>query len=287
MDIINKIICADVIEALKQVPENTVALTVTSPPYNVNIDYQNRDDNQPYREYISWLKNIFIEVYRSTKIGGRCCINIDAMTNRQDDKDQEKVRCIYAHIYNFMTEIGWLFRDEICWYKQNGVGKATAWGSYLCCSDPKIIRNHEYVLVFSKGQWRLDGDPELSDMTKEEWSKYIYSTWFITPETTKRGNHPAPFCEELVRRLVKLFSYRNDVVLDIFNGSGTSTMVAASLHRQYIGIDNVREYCDYAERRTQQAFSEALQQEMLEPFVSRSQQIKQEKSLLDKDVNIL
>lgn len=275
----NKIICADVLEGLKQVPDDSVSLIVTSPPYNLKIDYKNREDNQPYTEYLNWLKQIFLECNRTLKQGGRLAINIDAMTNRQDDKDQEYVRCIYAHLYNMMNEIGLLFRTEICWYKQNAVGRATAWGSYLSCSNPCIRRNHEYILVWSKGQWQLEGDSELSDMTKDEFHQWTLSTWFISPETRNRGNHPVPYPEELVRRLVKLFSYRNDSILDPFNGSGTTTAVAASLMRRYIGIDNVKEYCEYAERRTAKALSDQKQLEIMDSYEPRSVRMQNEPSV--------
>jgi|2_EtaG_2_1085320.scaffolds.fasta_scaffold00063_28 DNA modification methylase len=249
MNILNTIINKDVLDGLKDISDETVALTVTSPPYNLKIDYDSIEDDQPYADYLVWLKEVFSEVYRVTKHGGRCAINIDAMTNRQDDKDQEYVRCIYAHLYNLMKEIGWKFRTEICWYKQNAVGKQTAWGSWVSCSNPTIRRTHEYILVFSKGDWKLEGDSELSDMTKDEFCEYTLSTWFISPETRKMAGHPATYPEELVKRLVKLFSYRDDVVLDPFNGSGTTTYVATKFARQYIGIDVSEDYCQYARER--------------------------------------
>ena len=251
----DKIILRDVIDGLQMVNTDTVALTVTSPPYCVGINYTDRDDNQPYQEYLDWLKKVFTEVYRATKPGGRCVINIDAMTNRQDDKDQEYTRCIYAHLYNLMKEIGWKFRTEIAWYKQNAVGRQTAWGSYASCSNPIVRRTHEYILVWSKGQWNLEGDSELSDMTKEEFCEYTLSTWFIPPETRNMGGHPVPFPEKLVERIIKLYSYRGDTVLDCFNGSGTTTYVAKALGRSYIGIDNSVDYCKYARERLDSADS--------------------------------
>jgi len=217
-NVINKIICADVMDGLKMIPDGIVDLTCSSPPYCLKQPYANSNDDQPYQDYLKWLKNVFAQVYLATKSGGRCAINIDAMTNRQEDKDQEYVRCIYAHLYQLMVEIGWKFRTEICWSKQNAVGKATAWGSYCSASNPVIRRNHEYILVFSKDKWVLDGDNELSDMTKEEFCEYTLSTWFIRPETRNLAGHPCVYPEELVKRIVKLFSYRDSVILDPFNG---------------------------------------------------------------------
>jgi len=246
---INTINNKDVLDGLKEISDEVVALTFSSPPYNLKICYDSTEDDQPYEDYLIWLKSVFKEVYRVTRYGGRCVINIDAMTNRQEDKDQEYVRCIYAHLYNLMKEIGWKFRTEICWYKQNAVGKQTAWGSWLSCSDPIIRRTHEYLLVFSKGDWKLDGDNDLSDMTKDEFCEYTLSTWFISPETRKIAGHPASFPEKLAKRVIKLFSYRGDLVLDPFNGSGTTTYMAKRLARNYIGIDISEDYCKFAEER--------------------------------------
>ena len=248
-DVVNKIHCIDVLDGLIDIPDDLVSLTVSSPPYNVSIKYGDHEDNMPYQEYLDWLKKVFTEVYRVTKNGGRIAINIDAMTNRQDDKDQEYVRAIYPHLYNLMKEIGWKFRTEICWYKQNAVGRKTAWGSYNSCSNPVIRRNHKYTLVWSKGDWKLDGDKNLCDLVPEEFQKWTLSTWFIQPETKNLGGHPVPFSQKLVKRIIKLFSYKNDIILDPFNGSGTTTCVAQKLERRYIGIDNNEDYCQYARDR--------------------------------------
>jgi len=246
-EVVNKIICCDVLEGLKKIPDGIVSLIVSSPPYNVGKNYTNNNDNLTYENYLFWLKGIFIECKRVLKTGGRMAINIDAMAS--DERDKEYSRCIYAHLYNMMKEIGMLFRTEICWYKQNASGNATCWGSYLSCSSPTIRRNHEYILIFSKDSWRLEGNNELSDMTKEEFEQYTLSTWIIQPERKKNGDHPATFPEELAKRLIKLFSYREDIVLDMFSGSGTTPYMARKLGRKYIGIDNSKEYCDFAEQR--------------------------------------
>jgi len=245
----NKIICGDCLDLLKQVPDDVVSLTITSPPYNLSIKYGTHSDNLPYSKYLVWLKNIFSEIFRVTKNGGRVAINIDAMTNRQDDKDDEYIRPIYAHLYNLMKEIGWKFRTEICWYKQNAVGRKTAWGSWLSPSNPIIRRNHEYILIWSKGDWKLDGDKNNIDITENEFKQWTFSTWFIQPETRNLGGHPAPFPEELVKRLLKLFSYRNDIILDPFNGIGTTSYIAKLTKRNYLGFDIDKKYCEYAQSR--------------------------------------
>jgi len=248
-NVINSIICADVLDGLSSIEDGDVSLTFSSPPYNVAISYNSYEDNLSYDDYLKWLERVFSEVFRVTKNGGRLIVNIDAMTNRQDDKDEEYVRPIYPHLYTIMKSIGWKFRAEICWYKQNSVGRKTAWGSWMSASNPVIRRNHEYILCWSKGSWRLESE-EKSDLTAEEFQQWTFSTWFVQPETRNIGGHPACFPEELARRVIKLFSFPNDIVLDPFNGVGTTTRMANILNRRYIGIDIDQDYCKRAEYRT-------------------------------------
>lgn len=255
MDYRNKIICADVLDGLKSIPDNVVHLTFTSPPYNVGLDYNNCSDNLSYSQYIGWLSDIFAEVFRITVNGGRCAINIDAMTNRQEDKDQEYIRAIYPHLYKAMGEIGWNFRSEICWLKSEAVGRKTAWGSYMSQSNPIIRRNHEYILFWSKGDWKLESD-EKPDITKKEFELWTLSTWNVMPETKNPLKHPAPFSEELAKRVIKLFSFPRQIVLDPFVGTGTTAYEAYLHNRDYIGIDNCAEYCKYARDRIAGAESE-------------------------------
>jgi len=249
----NEIICSDSLKALKKFKGEFVHLTFTSPPFNAKIKYGSYNDNLPYDKYLKWLKDIFIEIYRITVVGGRCVINIDAIKNQDKEISDIVYRIpIYVDIYNMMKEIGWLFFDEIFWSKQYISGNKSSWGSWMSCSCPCIRRSHEYILVFSKKKWKLDGDSELSDMTDEEFKMYTDSVWQIYPGYRRLGNHPAIFPEELAKRVIKLYSYRDNVVLDPFSGSGTVPYVAKSLCRQYIGIDNDEGYCEYAEGRVEQ-----------------------------------
>ena len=182
------------------------------------------------------------------------------MTNRQDDKGNEYIRDIRTDLANTVKPIGFKTFGEHIWYKSskdpsfNGGqfnGKKTAWGSYMSPSTPAVRRNHEYVLVYSKEQFKLEktsesGDP---DITGPEFQIFIASTWSIQPETRNLGNHPVPFPEELCKRLINLYSYPNDIVLDPFNGTGTTTYVAQQSKRRYIGIDMEPEYVAFAQER--------------------------------------
>lgn len=260
----NKIICADVLDGLKKIDNDSVHLTFTSPPYNVKLDYDNSSDDLAYAEYIQWLKKIFKQIYKKTVSGGRIAINIDAITNREDDKDQEYVRAIYPHLYNIMHDIGWKFRTEICWSKQNAVGRATAWGSYQSSSNPCLRRNHEYILVWSKDNWKLESDVK-SDMTKQEFELYTLSTWHVTPQTRKMAGHPAAFPEELAKRVIKLFSFPEQTILDPFSGTGTTAKVAYMWNRNYIGIDNSKDYCEFARNRIAEVEQVDAMEELLMP----------------------
>lgn len=152
-------------------------------------------------------------------------------------------------------------------------GRVTWCGnSWLLCSDPTVMRNHEQILVWSKGSYVLEGDSEMSDMTKEEFLEWTRSTWLVSPETDRKRGHPAPFPEELAKRMIKLYTYRGDLVLDPFNGSGTTVAVAAANSRRYLGIDVGREYCNRAEKRVKAILNKKT--DLFEEYVPRSKRMK-------------
>jgi site-specific DNA-methyltransferase (adenine-specific) len=213
------------------------------------------------------LADVFRECYRVLRKGGRLVVNIDAMTNRQDDKDEEYFRDIRTDLANELKPMGFKFYGEHVWYKStkagggNFCGKKTAWGSYASPSTPAVRRNHEYVLVYSKDSgikgsaFTLEKDEYSGDkdITKTNFENWIASTWFINPETRNIGNHPVPFPEELVQRVLQMYSYTGDIILDPFNGVGTTTAVAYKTNRRYIGIDMEAAYCEYARNRIAEA----------------------------------
>ncbi len=145
-----------------------------------------------------------------------------------------------------------LYYDEICWYKYNSSGKKSAFGSY--CSPKKVYqrRNHEYILIFVKKQLELENETKIEpDITAEEFNKHTFSVWEVHP-VSHNSPHPSSFPEKLIEPIIKLYSYPGDIVLDPFNGSGTTTAVASKFNRQYIGIDQNSSYCDYAKQRIEQ-----------------------------------
>src|SRR3989338_8637923 len=240
MDFENQIINGDVLEVMKKIPDNSIHLAITSPPYNVGKDYDNHNDKMDYQEYLNWLEKVWIETQRVLVPGGRFALNI-APTGIKDFVP------IHHDFTNQMRKIGMKFRTEINWYKQTML-KRTAWGSFKSPANPHIVPSWEYVLIFSKDQDRLDGDQGMADITKEEFMKFSDGMWYIPPETQRNG-HPAPFPEELIYRLIKFYSYKGNTILDMFGGTGTVAAIAARTGRNFVHIDISPQYCKVAKDR--------------------------------------
>jgi len=240
----DRIVEGDARETLDRLPEASVELAITSPPYNVRIPYRGYTDDLPPEEYLRWLKEVWRSLHRVLVPGGRFVLNV-APTSIKN------FRPIHHDLSRDLRELGYIMRTEIIWYKQT-MGRRTAWGSWRSPSNPHIVPSWEYVLVFSKGQWRLPGDPHAVDITAREFEQFSDGFWKIPPERHRRG-HPSPFPEEMIERLVKFYSYRGNVVLDMFGGTGTVAAVARRLGRHYLHIDASHEYCVLAAARVRRA----------------------------------
>ena len=237
----NQIICADALTALKHIGNETVDIVLTSPPYNFNMKYDEHDDKSESSNYLTTLVTIFDECIRVLKSGGRLIINIQP--------NYKEYYPTHHAITAAMIDRGLIWRGEIVWLKNN-LKKLTAWGSWKSPSCPYLSYPFEFIEVFSKETLKHSGDKENIDITKNEFIEYVNGHWSIAPETRmKKFNHPAMFPEELVKRCIKLFSYKNDLVLDPFNGAGTTTFIANLLERRYIGIDISETYCEVARER--------------------------------------
>lgn len=238
------IIRGDALSTLQRLPGASVELAITSPPYNVGIPYQGYADDLHHDDYLEWLGTVWDELYRVLVPGGRFALNV-APTS---------IKAFHPIHHDLSTELrrrGYIMRTEIIWYKQT-MGRRTAWGSWKSPANPHIVPSWEYVLVFSKGSWRLEGDRAHIDITGPEFQEFSDGHWFIRPERRRRG-HPAPFPEQLIDRLVKYYSYRGNVVLDMFGGTGTVASVARSLGRHFVHIDASAEYCRLALDRVSHA----------------------------------
>ncbi len=239
----NKIICGDSLNILKKIPDNCIDLVFTSPPYNFGLDYSDNADDHHWEKYFERLFAIFDETIRVLKYGGRIIINIQPLFSDY----------IPSHhiISNYFLNKKMIWKGEILWEKNNYNCKYTAWGSWKSPSSPYLKYTWEYLEIFSKGDLKHPGKKENIDITAEEFKKFVIAKWSIAPERKmKNYGHPAMFPENLVYRALKLFSFKNDVILDPFNGVGTTTAVAKKLNRRYIGIDISEKYCAIAKKRT-------------------------------------
>ena len=237
----NQIICNDALTALKDIDDNSVDVVLTSPPYNFDMEYDEHNDKDQNEIYIDTLITIFSECKRTLRDGGRMIINIQP--NYKDYFPS------HHYITSRLIDDGLIWRGEVLWLKNN-LKKLTAWGSYKSPSSPYLNYPFEFVEIFSKKSIKHEGKKEDIDITKDEFIKYVNGHWSIAPETRMKDfDHPAMFPEELVKRCLKLFSYKNDLILDPFNGVGTTTLVSHQLGRRYIGIDISQKYCDIATDR--------------------------------------
>jgi len=245
---VNRIICGDSENVLKNYPSNSIDIVVTSPPYNFGLDYKN-DQNKDaiyWQDYFNKLNKVWSECFRVLKPGGRICVNIQPLFS-----DYMPTHHI---ISNQLMDLGLLWKGEILWDKHNYNCKYTAWGSWQSPSMPYLKYTWEFIDIFCKESHKKNGDSKNIDITGDEFKKWVYAKWDIAPERNmKEFDHPAMFPEELVIRLLKLFSFKGDVVLDPFNGAGTTTVIAYKLNRKYIGIDVSKEYCRVAEERIKDA----------------------------------
>jgi len=254
-DFENAIIKGEVLSVMKQIPDNSIHLAITSPPYNVGKEYDTHNDSMDYEEYLNWLYNVWKETKRVLVSGGRFCLNTIAPTGIKDFLP------IHHDFSNQLRELGMKFRTEIIWYKQTML-RRTAWGSWKSPANPHIVPSWEYILVFSKDKDRLDSNPEDADITSEEFMTFSDGLWQIPPET-KRNGHPAPFPEELIYRLIKFYSYKGNIVLDMFGGTGTVAYVSKKTGRQFIHIDISEEYIKTANERLQKLSHELAQQQLI------------------------
>lgn len=224
------------------IPDNSVHLMITSPPYNVGKDY---DEDLSQEEYLELLQNVMKEVYRILLPGGRACINV-ANVGRKPYIPLNNL------INQFMLELGFLMRGEIIWDKGASAGGSCAWGSWQSASNPVLRDVHEYIMVYSKQSFaRLDnnGKQKLNTITRDEFLEYTKSIWTFNAESAKRVNHPAPFPVELPYRLIQMYSFKDDIVLDPFCGSGTTCIAALKSNRNFIGVDYDLSYIQRAEER--------------------------------------
>ncbi len=248
-------------ERMEEIPDNRVDLIITSPPYWNAIDYDVHTTDstkwfrtrrgEEYEKYLEWLKRCFCECYRVLKPGRFCCVVLGTVLYKGRHYP------LPHHFISLMEEIGYEFHQDIVWYKVTGGVKRAGvtiqnpYPGYYC---PNIMT--EYILIFRK-----PGPKIYQGRTKEEKEKVkipidklftkelANNIWHIAPVPPNQYDHPCPFPEEIPYRLIKLFSYEGDLILDPFLGIGTTTKVASNLNRQWVGYEIKEKYLRIAEKR--------------------------------------
>jgi DNA modification methylase len=226
-------------EQMDEIPDDSVHLMITSPPYNATKDY---DQNLNLQEYLKLLSTVWQETFRVLVPGGRACINVANL-------GRKPYIPLHTYIIDLMLDAGFLMRGEIIWNKASSASQSTAWGSWKSASNPVLRDVHEYILIFSKQIFKRDRGPKENTISRDEFLEWTKSVWTISAVSAKKIGHPAPFPEELPHRLIQLYSFKGDIVLDPFAGSGTTCLVAAMDGRHYIGYDINEQYLELASER--------------------------------------
>ncbi len=219
-----------------------INLIVTSPPYNVDIQYGSNKDDLTYQDYLDFSEKWMANCFKWSKPQARFLLNIPL------DKNKGGQRSVGADLTTIAQKVGWGYHSTIIWNEGN-ISRRTAWGSWLSASAPYVIAPVELIVVLYKGSWKKDTGTKQSDITKEEFMEWTNGLWTFNGESKKRIGHPAPFPLQLPNRGIKLFSYVRDVVFDPFSGSGTTLIAAARNNRIGVGLEIDKNYCELAKQR--------------------------------------
>jgi modification methylase len=213
-------------ENMPELPDNSISLMVTSPPYNVGKDY---DLDLTFDEYLSFLEKVLSETFRVLLPGGRVAFNVANL-------GRKPYIPLNSHVARLACDLGFLMRGEIVWIKGKGATGSCAWGSWMSAGNPTLRDLHEYILVFSKQRFDRPRKGH-STISREEFMAATTSVWHIPPESARRVGHPAPFPVALVERLIHLYTFEGDVVLDPFMGSGSTAIAAVNCGRHFVGYE--------------------------------------------------
>lgn len=237
-DVLDQVLCLDSRD-MSVIPDSSIHLMVTSPPYNVGKDY---DEDFSIDEYRELLRKVFEQTYKKLVPGGRACINVANL-------GRTPYTPLHSYIIEDMLDLKYLMRGEILWDKGAGAGVSCAWGSYKSAQNPVLRDTHEYILIFSKESYSRIRNGKQNSIQKEEFLEFTKSIWRFSPESARKVNHPAPFPIELPYRLIQLYTFEGDVVLDPFCGSGTTCIAAIKTNRHFVGFDNNDDYVKVAKER--------------------------------------
>ena len=219
-----------------------IDLIVTSPPYNVGIDYDSNDDTISYENYLDFSREWIQNCYEWSKPHARLLLNIPL------DKNKGGHRSVGSDLTRIAQAVGWQYHATIVWNEGN-ISRRTAWGSWMSASAPFVIAPVELIVILYKDSWKKQLGSKESDVSRDEFMAWTNGLWTFNGESKKRVGHPAPFPRELPYRCIKLFSYVGDVVFDPFLGSGTTLIEAQNNNRFGVGVEIDRGYCELAQKR--------------------------------------
>lgn len=253
--VVDRLICGNA-KQMSEIPDNSVALIVTSPPYFVGKDYElalnNGDIPNSYLEYLAMLRDVFAECVRVLEPGGRIAVNVANL-------GRKPYRSLSADVIRILQdELALLLRGEVIWIKAKGASGSCAWGSFQSAVNPVFRDLSERIIIASKGNFRRavkrkvreeKGLPFENTISKPEFMELTLDVWNFPPESAKRIGHPAPFPVELPRRLIELYTFKGDLVLDPFSGSGSTAIAALRSDRHYVGYDLDPDYVALAQQR--------------------------------------
>ncbi len=231
-------------EEMPELPDRSVHLMVTSPPYNVGKEY---DEDLSLDDYSALLLKVLLETHRVLIDGGRACVNVANL-------GRKPYIPLHSIIIGLAQEAGFFMRGEIIWEKAAGAGTSTAWGSWMSASNPTLRDTHEYILVFQKPPFgRKKPQDREPTIERDDFLEFTKSVWTFGPQSAKRAKHPAPFPVELPHRLIQLYTFSDEIVLDPFMGSGATAIAAAKDGRRYVGYEISTDYVEVAEQRIAEA----------------------------------
>lgn len=226
---------------IKDIEDNSVDLIITSPPYNLGIEYSEYDDTVSYSEYLKFCEAWCQKLLSLGKPDCRFCLNVPVNIKPHPSG---------CDIVGIAMNMGWKYKTTIIWDNMNA-SKRTAWGSWLSASAPHVVTPIEFIHVFYKDVWKKQAKG-VTTISRDDFIAWTYGMWRFNSEKKTKIGHPAPFPVELPKRCIELFSYQGDLVLDPFMGSGTTLVAARETERKAIGIDISKEYCDLAKNRLEE-----------------------------------
>jgi len=233
----------------KNVVTSSIDLVITSPPYNVDIQYNSHNDRGSYAEYLEFSQRWMKRCYRWLKSDGRFCLNIPL------DKNKGGQQSVGADLTTLAKKVGFSYHSTIIWNEGN-ISRRTAWGSWKSASAPYVIAPVELIIVLYKNSWKKTSGSKESDITRDEFMQWTNGLWSFNGEKKSRIGHPAPFPVELPLRCMKLFSFIDDTVLDPFMGSGSTLVAASQCRRDAVGIEIDPHYCGIARTRIENSRSQ-------------------------------